>query len=223
MKKLLVLAFAIFCVSANVCAQSSKDVRKERLEIKKTSTKELEEKSTKLARKDAKNLAKEGWTTAPGSLPLEKQLDRVYKMQYEFDDDNFPKYLMGMAMSVGGNYDAARMQAMELAKLNLAGQIQTEITALVENSVDNKQLTEDEAASITKSIQASKSLISQSIGRTILVTECHRMKGNKNKEVLIRIAYNSAMAKAAAKRAIQSELEGKSDELQKKLDSALGW
>ena len=45
----------------------------------------------------------------------------------------------------------------------------------------------------------------------------------KNKEVLIRIAYNGAMAKAAAKRAIQNELKDKSEELHKKLDKVLGW
>lgn len=45
----------------------------------------------------------------------------------------------------------------------------------------------------------------------------------QNKEVLVRIAYNGAMAKAAAKRAIQEELNEKSEEIHKKLDEILGW
>lgn len=49
-------------------------------------------------------------------------------------------------MSIGENYDAAKMQALELAKQNLAGQIQTEVTALVENTVANKQLSQEQAA-----------------------------------------------------------------------------
>ena len=53
--------------------------------------------------------------------------------------------------------------------------------------------------------------------------ECYRIKTNKNKEVLVRIAYNGAMAKAAAKRAIQEELKDKSEEIHKKLDKILGW
>ena len=53
--------------------------------------------------------------------------------------------------------------------------------------------------------------------------ECYRMKTNKNKEVLVRIAYNGAMAKAVAKRAIQDELKSKSEDIQKKLDKILGW
>ena len=115
------------------------------------------------------------------------------------------------------------MQALELAKQNLAGQIQTEVTALIENSVANQQLANEEASSLTQSIMGAKNLISQSIGRTITVMECYRVKANKNKEVLVRIAYNGAMAKAAAKRAIQDELKNKSEDIQKKLDEILGW
>lgn len=129
---------------------------------------------------------------------------------------------MGEAMSIGGNYDAAKMQALELAKQNLAGQIQTEVTALIENTVANKQLEAEEAATITQSVLASKNLISQSIGRTVTVMEAYRTLPNKNKEVLVRIAYNSRMAKEAAKRALQQDLEEKGLELHEKLDKLLG-
>ena len=223
MRKLFVCAFAFLCLTANVTAQTVKDIRKERQEIRKVSKNDLNEKATKAARKDAKKLTKEGWITAPGALPLEKQLDKSYMMQMEYDEDMYPKYLMGEAMSIGENYDAAKMQALELAKQNLAGQIQTEVTALIENSVANKQLANEDAASLTQSIMGANNLISQSIGRTITVMECYRVKSNKNKEVLVRIAYNGAMAKAAAKRAIQEELNEKSEEIHKKLDEILGW
>lgn len=223
MRKLFVCAFAFLCLTANVSAQTAKDIRKERQEIRKASKSELNEKAIKTARKDAKKLKKEGWITVPGALPLEKQLDKSYMMQMEYDEDMYPKYLMGEAMSIGENYDAAKMQALELAKQNLASQIQTEVTALIENSVANKQLANEDAASVTQSIMGAKNLISQSIGRTIIVMECYRVKTNKNKEVLVRIAYNGAMAKAAAKRAIQDELKSKSDDLQKRLDQLLGW
>ena len=223
MKKSFICAFALLCLAANISAQSNKDILKERKEVRKASKSELNEKATKAARKDAKRLTKEGWITAPGALPLEKQLDKSYLMQMEYDNDMYPKYLMGEAMSIGENYDAAKMQALELAKQNLAGQIQTEVTALIENSVANQQLANEDASSLTQSIMGAKNLISQSIGRTITVMECYRVKTNKNKEVLVRIAYNGTMAKAVAKKAIQDELKGKSEDLQKKLDEILGW
>ena len=223
MKKLIMFIVLSVVTSGVTFAQSAKELAKERKELMKASKAELNEKASKDARKEAKKLKKEGWTTAPGALPLEKQLDKSYLMQYEYDEEMFPKYIMGEAMSIGSNYDAAKMQALELAKQNLAGQIQTEVTALIENTVANEQLEAEQAESITRSVMASKNLISQSIGRTITVIEVYRTLSNKNKEVLVRIAYNSNMAKKAAKKAIKEDLEKKGDELHNKLDELLGW
>ena len=202
---------------------SNKSIEQTRKETAKASQKELNAKATKSARSEAKKLKKEGWTTTPGSLPIDKQLDKSYLMQFEYDDTGYPKYIMGEAMSIGENYDAAKMQALELSKQNLAGQIQTEVTALVENSVANKQLSADEAASISHSILASKNLISQSLGRVIPIVEVYRTKDNKNKEVLVRIAYNHVQAIEAAKKAIRADLEAKGEKLHDQLDKVLGF
>ena len=217
------LAVVLAAFTMGVSAQTSKEIARERREIRKLSKAEFNEKASKDARREAKRLKKEGWQAAPGALPMEKQLDKSYLMQQEYDDNLFPKYLMGEAMSIGENYDAAKMQALELAKQNLAGQIQTEVTALIENTVANKQLQPEEAASVVQSISAGKNLISQSIGRVLTVVEVYRTVSNKNKEVLVRIAYNAEMAKAAAKQAVREELEKKGEDLHNKLDKLLGW
>ncbi len=219
MKKILIFVLTLAIASSNVFAQDAK----ERKELMKASKKELNDKATKTARKEAKRLKKEGWKTLPGALPMDKQLDKSYMMQFQYDEDGYPKFIMGEAMSIGENYDAAKIQALELAKQNLAGQVQTEITALVENTVSNKQLEADEAASVVQSVLASKNLISQSIGRVIPIVEVYRTKDTKNKEVLVRIAYNSEMAKAAVKKAIRADLEKKGEDLHNKLDKAMGW
>ena len=167
-------------------------------------------------------MKKEGWIVSPGALPLEKQLERSYLMEYEYDENLFPKYIMANAQSIGENYDAAKTAATSLAITNLAGQIQTEVFALVENTVANQQLSAEDAASITESVMASKNVIMQSIGRTITVVECYRVLSNKNREVMVRIAYNSDMAKQAAKKAIKEDLKKKGDDLHNKLDDILG-
>lgn len=219
-KEILIAASLLFATGVEYTnAQSSK----ERLEQKKASKKELNEKSSKAARNEAKKLTKEKWKVAPGALPIERQLDRAYLMQYEFDDEGFPKYLMAEAMSFGQTYDAAKMQAFELAKQNLAGQIQSEVVALVENTVANNQITQDEAASITKTVMSSKNLIQQSIGRLIPIVEVYREINGNNREVLVRIAYNQNMAKEAAKRMIKKDLEAKGDSLHEKLNEIIGW
>ena len=224
MKKfILFVTLSLITGTAITYAQSTKDIIKEREALAKQSKAELNEKASKAARKEAKRLAKEGWLSAPGALPLDKQLDRSYLMQYEFDAEGYPKYFYGEAMSIGQNYDGAKMQALELAKLNLAGSIQEEVTALIENSVANEQLAPEEANTVVKSVEAAKSLISQKIGRTVTIIELFRTLSNKNKEVMVRISYNSAMAKAAAKAAMRESLEKESKDLQKKLDEILGW
>lgn len=217
------LAMVVAGVTTTATAQITKEQQKERKEIYKASKSELNEKATKAARREAKKLQKEGWQSAPGALPLERQLDRSYLMQYEFDENMFPKYIMGEAMSIGANYDAAKMQALELAKQNLAGQIQTEVTALIENTVANEQLGAEQAESVTRSVMAAKNLISQSIGRTLTVTEVYRTLPNKNKEILLRIAYNSGMALKAAKKAVKEDLQKRGDDLHNKLDEILNW
>lgn len=194
---------ATLTVSAN--AQLSKEQKKERKEL------------LKAAKKEAKTLAKEGWKAVPGTLPIEKQLSKSYLMMEN------EEYIIADAISVGKNYDAAKMQALELAKQNLAGQIQTEITVLIENTIANKQLDPEDAESVIQSISAGKNLITQSIGRVLPIVELYRTLSNRNKEVLVKIAYNTNMAKLAAKKAVKEDLEKKGEDLQQKLDKLLGW
>ena len=224
MKKLLVavLALSVSCSVAFAEGKTRKEIRKERMEIRKWSEKERKTKVDLSIRKEAKRLAKAGWEVKPGAMPLEKQLERSYVMQFEFDENLLPKYFMGEASSVGENFDAARIAAHSLAMNDLAGQIQTEVTALTENTVANQQLSPEEAASLTETVMSSKSLISQSIGRTIPVIECFRINEKKNTEVLVRIAYNSELALAAAKKAVRAELERKGLNLHEQLDRVLG-
>lgn len=223
-KRSLALAFILglfACTSISVTAQLTKEQIKERNEVLKSSKKALNEKATKAARKEAKKLGKDGWTAAPGALPIDKQLDRSYKMQMEYGSDLYPAYIMAEGMSIGTSYDAAKMQALELAKQNLASQIQTETAALIENSVANDQLGREEAASVAKSLSASKSLISQSLGRVVPVVEVYRTLQNKNKEVLVRIAYSEEMARQVALKAAKESLADETGDLHKKLDQVI--
>jgi len=223
MRRCIMMLFILVITGGMASAQTAKEIAKERKAMAKLSKSELNAKAGKAARKAAKEYKRDGWTVAPGALPLEKQLDRAYNMQYEYDENAFPKFIMAEAMSIGENYDAAKMQALELAKLSLAGQIQTEVTALIENSVANKQLSQEQAASITETVSASKNLISQSIGRVIPVVECYRNTATKNKEVRVQIAYNSKMALEAAKNTVREQLEKKGEKLHEQLDKVMGF
>lgn len=218
---LAVTVTALVALLASSCSSTktaNREIQEEREELVEMTSAEVNRKATKAARDEAKKLKKEGWMVAPGALPLDKQLDRSYMMQYEFDENLYPKYIMGEAMSVGSNYDGAKMQALELAKLNLAGQIQNEIVAVVKNLLANDQLGAEEAATVTRSVMSAKNRIVQNIGRTLTVVEAYRTLRNKNKEVLVRIAYSSEMAMSAAKNAVRESLEVEGEELGKEVD-----
>lgn len=223
MKKVLFFAMAMLVACSASFAQDAKEIMNERKAVQKMAKQELAAKVDKATKKEAKRLAKEGWVVSPGALPLEKQLQRSYEMEYQYDDLGFPKYIMANAQSIAENYDAAKTTATSLAITNLAGQIQTEVTALIENTVANKQLSAEDAASISETVMASQNLISQSIGRTITIVECYRVLPNKNREVMVRIAYNGEMAKEAAKKAVREELEKKGDKLRERLDKLLAF
>lgn len=223
MKKVLFVALTMLIACTASFAQDAKEIMKERQAVQKLAKKELEAKVGKTTKKEAKKLAKEGWDVVPGALPMTKQLERKYTMEMEYDENLFPKYIIATAQSVGENYDAAKTAATSIAMTNLAGQIQTEVTALIENTVANKQLAPEEAASVVESVMASKNLISQSIGRVITVVELIRQLDNKNTVVQIHIAYNGEMAKEAAKKAVRQDLESKGKKLHDQLDKALGF
>lgn len=218
----IVLSLMIVGVGMPMSARLTDEQIKERKEIQKSSKKALKEKASKAARKEAKKLKKEGWEVSPGALPIEKQLDRSYMMQMEYDSDLFPTYIMAEGMSIGQNYDAAKMQAIEIAKQNLASQIETEVNALIDNSVANQQISPEQAASLVKSVSASTTQIQQSLGRILPIVELYRTLPNKNKEVLVRIAYSEEMARNVALKAVKAELAVDAKDLHEKLDNILG-
>ncbi len=227
MKRLVILISAVIFMGAFGMAQNVSDYKdfiKERKAMASFTKDQMKAKVSKDAKKAAKSLAKEGWTVAPGALPLERQLDRAYTMQYELDmSTGMPKYIRGEAQTVGENYDAAKMQANALAKIDLAGNIQTEVAALVESRVANNQMEPEQAASVSNSVMGAKNIISQSIGRTIIAVEIYRQLPNKNKEVRLQLFYNTEMALAAAKKGIREEMSKTADKLVDQLDSLLGF
>ena len=219
MKRIISLAMAALMVCGIANAQSTKETIKERKQIARLAQSELNAKASKAAKKEAKALKKEGWVVAPGHLPLEKQLDKAYSMYYEYEESGLPKYIIGDAMSPGKTYDAAKMQAIEIAKTNLAGQIQTEVTALIESTVANEQISQMDAESIVRTVSASKNLIVQRMGRVVTVVECYRQLANKTIEVRVTISYNAKMALDAAKAVIKAQLEETGQDLHNQLDA----
>ena len=187
----------------------------------KESEKDLKKKSIKMARKEAKKNSKEGYFVAPGALPMEKQLEKAYIKQNMEDDKGYPKYIVASGNSVAGTQTAAKIQATETAKLTLAGTISTNVAALIENNIANEQLTREEAATVTKTVAASKNIIAQELGRVIPLIEMYKNIGADNLQCDVQIAYDSKTAMDMAKKVIRKQLSEEADALQDKLDKIL--
>ena len=164
-------------------------------------------KAMKEARKQGKKMKKDGWDVAPGALPLEKSLERSWAMLLDYNEEGKKKYLDADGNAVAESKSAADLQALELAKLNLAGQIETQVAALIEASVANQQLTREEAASVTKVVAGSKNMIKNVINEVDPVYKVYREVGRKNVEVQLKIFYDRDNAMNGAKKVIRNKLE----------------
>ena len=189
----------------------------------KAGKKEIKKKAVKEARKEAKKFKKQDYHVAPGALPMEKQIETAWIRQYESDEDGYPLYIVASGNSVANTQSAAKLQATELAKLELAGSISTQVAALIESSVANQQFNSEEAASVTKTVAASKNIIAQELGRTVPLFEIYRTLSNKNVESNVRIAYNSQKAMDIARKAISKKLEQETDIAHDKLEKLMKW
>jgi outer membrane biogenesis lipoprotein LolB len=208
--KIILALMMVFLLSGGAMAQQTDK------ELKK----EIKSKAERQARKEAKKLKKQGYYVAPGALPMDKQLEKAWMKQYQEDDKGYPVYFVAQGISVGETQAAAKIQATELAKLELAGQISSNIAALVENSIANQQLNTEDAASVTKTVAAAKNLIAQELGRVLPIVELYKNIG-KNIEVNVRLAYSYEMAIETGKKVIRKSLEEQTGLLHEKLDKLM--
>ena len=209
-------------VCGGVMAQTPKETAKEKMqqraEIVKQNNKLQGLDIDKASKKQAKQMKKEGWKVAPGHLPLEQQISRSTLYQNQFEDDFItPKYVWGDATSVSVNYDGGKMQALALARVNLVSAIENNITQIVENNRDNKQLDAGNAATVVKTLSSSKSFVSQRLGQTIPVVEVYRDLPNGNKEVRVMVFYSMDKAREVAREAVRDQLEKEGEQLEEKV------
>jgi hypothetical protein len=187
---------------------------------KKSLQKEIKRDAPRRARREARRLTKEKYQIPAGALPLDKQLEAAWLKQYE-EENGFPKYIVANATAVGNNYNAAKNQAVNLAKVELAGLIASQIASLAENSVANQDLSKQEAASVVKTVEASKNIIAQELGRVLNILEVYRTLPNQNVEVQVRLAYSTEMAADVTRKKIIKKLEDETKIAHEKLDKLM--
>jgi hypothetical protein len=208
---LLLAAVLVAPASAQLDKRQRKDLQKD---IKKKAIKE--------ARREARAFQKQGYVVAPGSLAMDKMLEYTWYKLLERDDEGSLVYLSSDGNAVAETRTAAEMQALEIAKLNLAGQLETQIRALVQANIGNMQLNAEEAASVTKVLTAAKNVIAVRLENVDPSFKIHRVLKNKNVEVNIKLLYNREKALYQAKNSVRMKLEEELGDLHGKLDKLMG-
>lgn len=188
-------------------------------------TKTTKFKFTKVSRdtkKMAREYEKQGFMVLPGRTPIAQQLNDAYIRQTELDDQGFPKYLIANGSSVANTQAAAQMQAIELAKQNLIGLIETNMRAVIENEVGNNQLTASDAATITKTMQVSVNKVAKKLSRVMELFTIYRKTGrDKNVEVQVMIGYSYALAQQAILDEMKYQMQQEAEDIKVKYDDFL--
>jgi len=182
----------------------------------------VKDKAIKDARKEAKKWKKEGYSNLPGQLSLDKQFERSMVMQVMLDDEGNERYIGVTGTAVAGTENAAQQNALNNTRLNLAGQIQVEVSQLISSNVANTQFNSEEAETVDEFISNSKSLIMQELGAIKPVISMRRILKNKNVEFRLSVMYDINTAKNVARKVIKKELKDKLKDNEEDLDKLLG-
>jgi hypothetical protein len=219
----MMLLAAGLMMAQPAAAQSNRQQKKENKENRKDQ-KEIHntvyQKSEKMALKEAKKLEKAGWKTM--GLPIAKQLDETWLKMYDREPNGYPRYIWAQEMATANTFAAAQSQADNVAKLRIASQVSSSIAALTDIALANQEISAKEAASITKTVENAKVIVSQKLGRTFKTMEIYQEFSNGNYRVRTTMFYDMRAAVSIAREVMLDELKKDSDVNKAQLEKLLG-
>lgn len=216
MKKMILMVAAVLMTSTAVNAQSAIELAKQQKELNDINRKMLNQKPTKDAKKQAKELKKEGWLVPAGELSIEQQLTKSQLMGEELmaDENGAPtkRFIMQTAIQTSGSFNNGYAAARTAAMTELAGLLKTEIVSAFQQKLDNAQSSSINATTVDKFNQRTKGIIDQALTNSITCLKIYRRLPNNNFEVQVRLAFDKKELAARLKRNMQKELEKEGDE-----------
>lgn len=175
-----VLFTALLAFQASDAVAQQFKTRKQLEEERKEMKDRIGDKAVKKARVQAKEYEEEeGWQVFPGERPLDKMLEESWmKMEMKKYDSQTGEekdaYIWATGNGLARNKSAAQMQAIELAKVELAGKLKTEVASLVSANVANAQLSTVDSESVTEIVQSAKTITSATLNNVKPVVLLYR-------------------------------------------------
>lgn len=183
---LLLLVFAMFSFDAAAQdAQQQKEIKKE-----------------------VKRLEKEGWMTYPGALPLSEQISNVWQKQRQKDERGMSLFVIADAQATANIKSVAEAQAIEFAKITIAGLIESALISVMEANLSNARVGKDEFQSLSELVRQTKNSITTRLGYVEPVMKIYKTDG-KVYEVSVAVSYPLKQTVEAAKSVIANNPENK--------------
>lgn len=225
MKKLFSLFVMAMMLVTGANAQSAADLARQQQELNDIMRKSLNAKPTKDAKKQAKELKKQGWVVPAGERSIEQQITESQFLGAELmsDENGAPtkRFIQHTGVSTAGTYNAAYAAGRSNAQVEIANMLETEIAAAMQGKLDNAQQNAVNATTVEKFNQRIRAIVHESLSNSIPVLAIYRVLPNNNYEVQVRIAFDKKEVSARLKRALQNELEMEGDQLNGMIDDAL--
>ncbi len=225
MKKMMILLAAAMMSATATFAQSAIELAKQQQELNSINRKLLTQKPTKDARKQAKELKKEGWLVPAGEKNIEQQLteSQLYGTELMADENGAPtkRYIQQTSITTSGTFNAGYAAARANAQVELAALLKTEIVTAMQAKIDNSQSSTINAVTVDKFNQRTKAIVDQALTNAVPFLRIYRRLRNNTFEVQVRIAFDKKELAARLKRNMQKELEEEGDELNNLVDEIL--
>lgn len=225
MKKILSIIAVLLMAATTVSAQSAIELAKQKAEEEAFYKKMLNAKPTKDAKKQAKELKRDGWTVPAGEKSLEQQIteSQMYASEQMLDENAYrtKRYVQQNGMSTAGSYNAGYAAARANAQNEIAAMLKTQIASAMQSKLDNAQSSGINAVSVDKFNQRSKAIVDECLTNSIPVVAMYRRLANNNFEVQVRLAFDKRELMARLKRNMQRELEQEGDELNGLVDEVI--
>ncbi len=224
MKKMFLILAAVMMTAATY-AQTPTQLARQQQELNAIHMKMVNAKPSKAAKKQAKELKKEGWTEPAGELSMEQQItiSQLYGMEQMVDASGVTqrRFIQETGQQTAGSYNAAYAAARAAAQTELAAMLQTELVAAWQQKLDNAQSGATTAITNDKFHQRVKAVIDQTLSNCIPVLAIYRRLPNNQFEVQARIAYDKQTLMTLLRQYLQKELEKEGDGLGEIVDEII--
>ena len=166
-------------------------------------------------KKEARKYEKQGYKTFPGGMPIAQQLNGSFSKQNEVDQDGYPRWIIASGSSVGETQAAAENAAVQIAIVNLAKLVESNIRSVIETDLANNQINSEEATSITKVVSVSVDKVAKKVGMVTPIFKVYRPI-EKNTEVQIMVGYNYELVKKQLMDEMRAELQQEAVDVREK-------